>query len=864
MSSAAELVVNIRASGVASTIGGLDRVDAKGRSTAASVKASMRQIAGPLGIASVGVAAVAAGREVIGFDKAMRNVNSIARLKGPQYRELAKSINLLGGKTAQAPTSLANGLYDLVSSGFDANESLTILNASSVAATAGLTDTGTATKAVAAVLNAYHRPASDAAQVSDDLFQTVNRGVLSFGDLAQNIGDVLPFASSLHVGLKQVGAATATMTKAGVSAPETMTRIKGVMAALIKPTDELKGAYKELGVSSGSDLVRKFGSLQGGLQAVTRSVGGNKEAISKLFPDIRGLGGVLLLTGKNAKSAGEDLGGMANSSGQAQRTFNEQSKSISFQFDKLKSTISSALNQNVDTTGIASALGAVTSALDVITSKDNKGDGGPLDGVVGAAKDLVNLNWDGVKLGVSKTKYLLDGLDKLLGGGPKSKEVKVSVKVKDETANVLNNVANKKTKNLIVKILGNKSDVDTKARQIEALGISGPTARFIAELGSVNAARAAITAPITVPVTYLPNVVRPSLPGGLPRSGNFGPLSGGLGELRRAAGRGPGRAETALVGEGNGPEWVGNPRAGWSLIAGPQIMGLGVGDYVIPTEGRYRGEWSDIAKAFGLPGFKKGKGPSKKELARRGRVDQRIENAGTSAGTYQAQQEIAQDNSAPTGFSRAKRNRLNALRLQRKRILSELRRAKGSRRITLLNQLAQVNRELQTTGDSAYEAPTVESIGKGGDVPYSRGSTYADNFGKVDPFAKDLAMAGLTKDTTDDKAVLERKKRYLQGALGSAIARGDDGAVTAVASALKDTTDSLDALSSSVEENTAAQQAQLELARQQLEQTTKALNTSQAELRAFGKYVVGVVSGQVGQTVGRAASTPVPGRMGSY
>jgi hypothetical protein len=64
--------------------------------------------------------------------------------------------------TGQAPKTLADGLYDIVSSGFKANDGLKILRASAKAATAGLTDTATATKAVVAVLNAYHLGADQA------------------------------------------------------------------------------------------------------------------------------------------------------------------------------------------------------------------------------------------------------------------------------------------------------------------------------------------------------------------------------------------------------------------------------------------------------------------------------------------------------------------------------------------------------------------------------------------------------------------------------------------------------------------------------------------------------------------------------
>jgi hypothetical protein len=52
--------------------------------------------------------------------------------------------------------------------------------------------------------------------VSDSLFQTVNLGVLSFADLAQGIGTVVGTARRPQVSIDQVGAAIATMTRAGI------------------------------------------------------------------------------------------------------------------------------------------------------------------------------------------------------------------------------------------------------------------------------------------------------------------------------------------------------------------------------------------------------------------------------------------------------------------------------------------------------------------------------------------------------------------------------------------------------------------------------------------------------------------------
>ncbi|MGH9337233.1 MAG: phage tail tape measure protein, partial [Vicinamibacteria bacterium] len=282
-----------------------------------------------------GLAIGAAVKTTVDFEKGMRNVNSIAQLSESQFQSLNKSVLELAGPTAQSPKVLTEGLYDLVSSGFDADESMQILEKSARAATAGLTTTEVSTKAVAAVLNAYRLPAKQAGDISDVLFRTVDRGVITFEELSTNIGDVLPFASSLGVDLRQVGASVATMTKAGISAPETMTRIKNVMVAMLKPSEGLKAAFGELGVSSGEALIKQEG-FQGALEALIGTTDGSKESVAALFPNIRALGGALALTGNNAKAAGEDLQGMSQAGGATSRALSQQSKSLAFQWQRLR------------------------------------------------------------------------------------------------------------------------------------------------------------------------------------------------------------------------------------------------------------------------------------------------------------------------------------------------------------------------------------------------------------------------------------------------------------------------------------------------------------------------------------------------
>lgn len=309
----------------------------------AAVGGAIRNAASSAGI-GVGLAGFAglavAAKETISFDRALRNVNSIAQLSEKQLQSVGKALRELGGKTAQAPKTLAEGMYDLVSSGFNAKDSLTIVGAAARAATAGLSTTDVSTKAVAAVLNAYHLAASKASAVSDTLFQTVNLGVITFGELAEHIGTVLPFASSLGVNLGEVGAAISTLTKQGIKGELAVTFLKNAMTAFLKPGVAMAKAIKATGAASGEALVKHLG-FEGALRRVIGATDGTKGSIAKLFPNIRSLTAVLGLTGKNAKTAASDLKGFEHDTGATSKALSQQAQSISYQWKKLKAEASS-------------------------------------------------------------------------------------------------------------------------------------------------------------------------------------------------------------------------------------------------------------------------------------------------------------------------------------------------------------------------------------------------------------------------------------------------------------------------------------------------------------------------------------------
>jgi TP901 family phage tail tape measure protein len=280
---------------------------------------------------TTGVALVA--RETLALDTAMRNVNSISGMTEGALKGTTQELLDMSTRLPQSASTLAEGLYDIASSGFQGADGMKVLDAAATAASAGMTDTAVSAKAITAALNAYGRGAEDAADVADTLFSTVNLGVTTFEQLANNVGDYIGVANAVGASFAETGSAIATLTLTGTNAAEAGTVLGSVLSGLVKPTDALTAVLEEAGYASGSAAVEALG-LRGTMELVREASGGTAEGMATLFGDVTAVRGALGL----ATDSGETYAGVAGKmedasarAGASQKALAEQAKSLSYQ-----------------------------------------------------------------------------------------------------------------------------------------------------------------------------------------------------------------------------------------------------------------------------------------------------------------------------------------------------------------------------------------------------------------------------------------------------------------------------------------------------------------------------------------------------
>ncbi|MGM9465375.1 phage tail tape measure protein [Streptomyces murinus] len=254
-----------------------------------------------LGVA-IGGAFVMGVRNAIELEKHMANVMTISKeINAANIGHFTDQVVELSTQLPQSADQLAEGLYQVVSTGFDGADAMTILRVAARGAAAGLTTTETSARALLGVLKAYGMDASQASDVMDVMFQTVNYGVVSFEELAQQLGDVVPMAAAAGVKFDDLSSAFAAITLSGIPAAESATALNMLLTRMMKPTQELSDMIKGFGYESAAAALQQDG-LYVVMQKVRNATGGSADQLVPLLRDIRAVRAALALSAADGKN----------------------------------------------------------------------------------------------------------------------------------------------------------------------------------------------------------------------------------------------------------------------------------------------------------------------------------------------------------------------------------------------------------------------------------------------------------------------------------------------------------------------------------------------------------------------------------
>ncbi len=309
------------------------------------------------------------------FEQAMANVNTLLDVSREKFTQMRDEVIQVSNRIGESAETLSTALYDIVSSGVKAASSINVLSLAAKAAKAGMTQAQTAVKAGMATINAFDLAITDLNSVFDLQFQTVRKGVITYEQLANAQGQLLPSARKLNESLENMYGSLAFVTKQGLSAELASVSLARAYDGLIQKSGQLADAginvYDEFGNFRGIvDIVEDLSASLEGLtdeqmQSVLENVGFEIRAARAIIPMIKNIDGLR-----------ESVSAMNNSTGAMQEAFRKAIDTIAFHFNRAKENVVNAVREmgsgwNTEVNNILDSISAWAGAISTFV-KNNK------------------------------------------------------------------------------------------------------------------------------------------------------------------------------------------------------------------------------------------------------------------------------------------------------------------------------------------------------------------------------------------------------------------------------------------------------------------------------------------------------------
>jgi TP901 family phage tail tape measure protein len=268
-------------------------------------------------VTAAGVFGAFAAKEAAEFETSIANINTLLSDAGEKdLPAIQKGIKDLALTVPVELADLALAFYDIQSGTGAGVDGLGILDVAARAAVGGMSDTKTAASALITVLNSYGLTAGDAGRISDIMFGTVKEGVLTFSDLAANVGKVSATGRAANQTFETTGAAIAALTGATGQQAESFTKLEQLYNKL--STKKVADEFAKFGIDVRgiNDELRPLNDIIGEVTQKQLSF----QQILEIFPEKEAAAAVLILS-QNYDSFTKKLAFTETSTGEAEKAF---------------------------------------------------------------------------------------------------------------------------------------------------------------------------------------------------------------------------------------------------------------------------------------------------------------------------------------------------------------------------------------------------------------------------------------------------------------------------------------------------------------------------------------------------------------
>ena len=221
----------------------------------------------------------------------------ISAVTGESFDVVQSRIKALAAGSVYSLTEIGNAYLELAKQGFNAVDSMKIMESTTALAMAGFLDLQGATEIVAQTIHQFNLEASDAARISDVMAKAANLSAADVEGLGKAMSFAGTIANSLGYSIEEVAATLSVLTNKGLAAGKAGIYFRAAMTSILKPSDQAQDAMDSLGWSF-KDASGEFKSMGDIVEMISYTFDDSVEKadyLAQIF-DRRALQAVLALT----------------------------------------------------------------------------------------------------------------------------------------------------------------------------------------------------------------------------------------------------------------------------------------------------------------------------------------------------------------------------------------------------------------------------------------------------------------------------------------------------------------------------------------------------------------------------------------
>lgn len=307
--------------------------------------------------------ALAGAKMSMDFGKSFAKVSTLLDSSTTDFNSYKKEVISASNDMGIGVNEFNEALYQSMSAGVKAGDSIKFTSDMVKLAKGGFTDTSTAVDLTTTILNSYGKEAGNTAEIMDKLIQTQNLGKTTVAELGSDMGKLIPIAKGTGVSFDDMLASMATLTAGGISTAESTTYLKSMVNELGKSGTKVSDILKNETGMSFQELNEKGTPLGETLGILKDYADKNGLAFNDLFGSSEAATAALALMGDEGVVLSQKLEGIKNSAGSADEAFKKVE-------DTAGAKLSKALNELKNSLiGIGDALSPFIEKIAEVISK---------------------------------------------------------------------------------------------------------------------------------------------------------------------------------------------------------------------------------------------------------------------------------------------------------------------------------------------------------------------------------------------------------------------------------------------------------------------------------------------------------------